>query len=241
MSSAGSKHSQDSNSSSQQDNITEWKVSKSKQQCTIGEKYFDVNSADHAQELKSWCRFHWTNTLSKGMKNYNAPTYHDCCFCFSKRGFAKKAGHPQLQSASMLKIPTLKSVNNPERLYEWIRNRMEIHSRIGRKPLFPSINALHWIQPDQEYTEAEIEEEIEYLTKRLDELSVKQKEAQEEIKQLTEDNKKLLASSKSWCIKYQELLCNLEKDKCSYTDGSPQKMLIQQEHNYNILLLQIII
>ena len=55
-----------------------------------------MNSIDHGQELKNWCRFHWSNTLSKGMKNYNAPTYHDCCLCFSKRDFAKKAGHPEL-------------------------------------------------------------------------------------------------------------------------------------------------
>ena len=201
------------------------------------EKYFDLNSADHAQELKNWCRFHWSNTLTKGMKNYNAPTYHDCCLCFSKRGFAKKAGHPELQSASVLKIPTLRSVENPEDLYEWIRNRMEIHNRIGKKPLFPSINTYHSSQNEQEKTEVEEGVEKEYLVKRFEELAIKQKESQEKINQLIEDNKRLLASSKNWCIKYQELLSTKDKENCSFTDGSPHKVLIQQEHNHDFLLL----
>ena len=170
------------------------------------------------------------------MKNFNAPTYHDCCLCFSKRGFAKKAGHPELQSASLLKIPTLRNVESPEGLYEWIRNRMEIHSRIGRRPVFPSINNYHSGQIEQEETEVE-EEKREYLSKRFEELTSKQREALEKIRQLTEDNNKLLASSKSWCIKYQELLTSQDKDNCSYTDGSPQKVLKQDEHNDDFLLL----
>ena len=170
------------------------------------------------------------------MKNYNAPTYHDCCLCFSKRGFAKKAGHPELQSASILKIPTLKNVENPEGLYDWIRNRMEIHNRLGRKPLFPSINIYHCSQNEQEDPDAE-KEEKEYLSKRFEDLILNQKESQEKIQQLTEDNKRLLASSKNWCIKYQELLSSKVKENESFTDGTPQKVLIQHDHNDNFLLL----
>ena len=199
-------------------------------------KQFSLASREDAQELKNWCRFHWADTLSKAMRNCNSPIYHDCCLSFSKKGFAKKSGHPELQSASVLKIPSLRSASSPEDMYEWVRERMLIHHRLGKTPVFPTINTVH-ISSQEDETDTEEEEQREYLGKRCQELAHQQREALEKITQLAEDNKKLQASSKSWCLKYQELLLTQDKDEYSFTEGTPRKPRKQGEENNESFLL----
>ena len=77
-------------------------------------RVYDLTSEEDAKELKNWCRIHWQYTLCKGIKGCNIPIYHDCCISFSKRGCIKRLSHPPLQSASVLKIPSLRKADSPE-------------------------------------------------------------------------------------------------------------------------------
>ena len=195
---------------------------------------FDLNSEDDAKELKNWCRLHWMYTLSKGIRSYNAPTYHDCCMSFSRKGFVKKISHPPLQSASVLKIPSLRKTSSPEDLYDWLRERLEIHQRLGKKLYFPSINMSHFTS-DEEIEEDTEPEEL--LCKRYSELAEEKKKVEEQIEKLKEDNKKLLCSSKNWYIKYQELLYTAEEDSASYTEMTPKKNVKEEHSNDNNFLI----
>src|SRR5690348_13652326 len=88
-------------------------------------KTFDFNNNAHYQELKTWCRIHWSNTIKKSMDNFNPAIFHDCCFSFSRRAFAKSAGHPVLESVSVMKMPTLKSLSSADEFYKWVVDRMK--------------------------------------------------------------------------------------------------------------------
>ena len=194
-------------------------------------KSFNFADDDDIKELKNWCRLHWLYTLSKGISSFNAPTYHDCCLSFSRKGFVKKISHPAIQSASVLKIPSLRNVTSPEEFYEWLRDRLVLHQKLGKKLYFPSINMAHFNTED----EGEDQEDTgEMLNKRVEELSQEQKKTQVEIKRLKDHNHQLLSSSKSWCIKYQELLHQIEDEKASYMEMTPKKILkeVQSKDNF---------
>jgi hypothetical protein len=199
-------------------------------------RYFDPANKDHVQELKNWCNFHWNETLCKGIAACNAPTYHDCCICFCKKRYGGKNTHPPLQSASVLKIPELKRITSPDELYDWLRSKMIEHQRLGRRPIFPSINTPH-IEHDTEEQEAEGFESAELLNKRCCDLLELQKNFEEKIRQLTEDNHRLLAASKSWCLKYQDLLCSRDDERMSFAEMTPQKALKIDDDNSSFLML----
>ena len=172
---------------------------------TCAPRFFDLASREHDQELKTWCSFHWQDTFSRAVKSRNAPTYHDCCVCFSRRGFVKNVSHPKLQSASLLQIPTLKNMESPEELYRWLKERLQLHYRLGKQPYFPSINVAHFAEEDSICgLQQDCEEEL--LAKRQVELAADKKKLEEELSQLREENRKLLSSSKMWCDKYLQLL-----------------------------------
>ena len=187
-------------------------------------RVFDLASKEDAQELKTWCRIHWQHTLCKGIKGCNIPLYHDCCISFSKRGCIKRLSHPPLQSASVLKIPSLRNADSPEALYEWLRERLTMHYKLGKKLYFPSINIAHFNSEEDE-TDEDSKDQKEYLCKRVEQLSEEKVKTQEEIKQLREDNNRLQNSSKTWFTKYQELLFRMEDDVPSYTEITPKKMV----------------
>ena len=65
------------------------------------ERTLDLTKKTDIQELKMWCRVHWHKTVKKGLQSFKKVTYHDCCFTFCRRGSSKKAGHPELESASV--------------------------------------------------------------------------------------------------------------------------------------------
>ena len=212
------------------------KVAKSLNDGAKKRRYFNPANEDDVQDLKNWCKFHWKETFSKGIASCNAPTYHDCCLCFCKKHYGGKTSHPPLQSASVLKIPSLKKVTSPEELYTWLRSRLLEHQRLGRRPLFPSINALH-IEHDTEEEGTEGFDSSELLKKRCFDLLELQKSSEEKIKRLTEDNQRLLASSKSWCLKYQDLFNSRDDDRMSFAEMTPQKALKTDDDNSSFLLL----
>ena len=186
---------------------------------------FDLVNEEDAQELKNWCRVHWQYTLTKGIQNSNTPFYHDCCVSFSRRGCVKRLSHPPLQSASVLKIPSLRNVESPEALYEWLRERLIMHYSLGKKVFFPSINIAHF---DSEENKTD-EDQKELLCKRVEQLSEEKLKTEQEVRQLREDNNKLLHSSKSWYTKYQELIFRIEGDTPSYTEITPKKTFSNRE------------
>ena len=191
-------------------------------------RWFDPASEDHTQELKNWCNFHWEQTVMRGIEANNASTYHTCCLSFSKKGCNKKNTHPPYQSASVLKIPGLMSTKSPADLYKWLRERIAEHQMLGKRPVFPSINTSH-IELDSEEESGE-SQSAELLKKRCEELDQK-------IRQLADDNQRLLASSKCWCLKYQELLASIEDEKYSFAELTPQKAVKTDDSNSNLLFL----
>jgi hypothetical protein len=189
---------------------------------------FDLASEEDARELKSWCRIHWQHTLCKGIKSCNTPIYHDCCISFTKRGCIKRLSHPALQSASVLKIPSLRNTESPEELYEWLRGRLLVQYKMGKKLYFPSINTAHFTSEEDEGDEDSKEQE-ELLGKRLYQLTELKFKAEEEVKNLKEENSKLLNSSKCWFAKYQELLSRQDEDVPSYSQITPKKLFTSKE------------
>lgn len=199
-------------------------------------RYFNPASEDDEQDLMNWCHFHFSETLKKGMEGFNAATYHDCCMCFSKKGYVKRNSHPPLQSASILKIPSLRNAKSPEELYSWLREKIFESQRLGKRPLFPSINTPH-MELDEEEAEIECLQSADLLKKKCRDHFQLQKEFEKKVKQLTEDNQRLLAASKSWCLKYQDLLCSREDDRMSFTEMTPQKALKIDDSNSSFLML----
>lgn len=181
-------------------------------------RYLDLSSKEQAEELRQWCKFHWENTIKKSLDSFNPCTYHDCCFCFCRRAFSKKAGHPVLESASILKIPGLKTLTSADELFNWLWKRAELHARLGRNPIFPTINKHHHCLPDSEETDDEDKDE-ELLAKRCDELVREKETVLEELEKLQADNSKLQASSKCWFSKYQDAIRNFsDRTQTTSTD-----------------------
>lgn len=169
------------------------------------EKGLDLTRKSDLQELKMWCRIHWHKTVKKGLESCNKVTYHDCCFTFCRRGFLKKAGHPELESASVLRIPSLKYITTADQFYQWIVQKARERFQQGQRMLFPSINRLHV----EEDSDLEVDEHG-MLAKRCEELSMDYQRSLTSISRLTEDNSRLLLACKNWCQKYHELLAEHE-------------------------------
>lgn len=170
---------------------------------------FDLDSTEDTVELKIWSKNNWDRVVKKSIENLNPLVYHDCCFCFSRRGFSKNAGHPALESCSILKIPSLKDCKSADDLYKWLRQKIVEHSKQGRKTIFPAINRPHILALDQE--EDTESEKVEVLAKRCKELSEEKEKVLETISKLTEDNQRLQRSSKTWYLKYQQALSREEE------------------------------
>lgn len=184
-------------------------------------KPFDLDSEADDKELRAWCQIHWQHTICKGINSCNAPTYHDCCISFSKRSCIKKNSHPPLQSASVLKIPSLRSSGSHQELYRWLKERLRFHQRMGKKTFFPTINTAHYDDDDDEYEDPE--EKIQMLSKRCEQMVVELEKTKQEMELVRESNKRLVQSSKSWYNKYQELLSQTHDDAPSYAETTPQK------------------
>lgn len=184
-------------------------------------KPFDIHSEEDDRELKNWCRLNWQQVICKGIQGKNAPTYHDCCVCFTKRGCLKKSSHPAIQSVSVLKIPTLKHSTDHEGLYRWLKARLRTNHRLEMKTYFPTINSAHF-SFEEDYEE-DPEEQVELLGKRLNKTMDELTQAKQDIDKLRLDNKVLVSSSQNWCKKYQELLHRDEEETPSYAETTPFK------------------
>ena len=128
---------------------------------------FDPTKEKDKLALREWCHCQWTMTFHKSLAKGNSIHYHECCICFSKRIFVKLAGHPQLQSASVLRIPTFKEINSADSLYRWLLARLEACFFNGRLCYFPTINRFH-IEDDELEAISEFDNsDLVYLRKRF--------------------------------------------------------------------------
>ena len=168
---------------------------------SLEHEYFDPSNPEHCARVKEWCTTHWESTIKRSMLSFNPLIYHDCCFCFSKRGFSKKANHRPLESSSILRIPTLKTVTSPEGLYKWLLSKAKSHRQAGRQTLFPAINRLHEDHDDEDDLG---QHHVVYLAKRTEDLAKELHSSHKTIETLTAENKKLLVSSKTWYARYQD-------------------------------------
>ena len=186
------------------------KVLSPHQSLNIDIKVFDLDNPSHDHKLKQWCRVHWPATIKKSLDNYNPVVYHDCCFSFSRRGYSRKWDHPELESTSITKIPTLKGLTSEEEFHSWIRNKMQERQKAGKTLVFPSVNSPHLEAPNQR-EDSFSSPKINFIRKRCLELSHEKMEVLSEIDKLKEDNARLHASSKSWFEKYQEAIRSREE------------------------------
>ena len=170
-------------------------------------EHFDYTDPEHCRRVKEWCSTHWEPTIKKSMLSFNPLIYHDCCFCFSKRGFAKKANHKPLESSSILRIPTIKAITSHDGLYRWIISKAKSRSHNGQKTLFPAINRYHQDTEDEDDLDRH---QVVYLAKRTEDLAKELHTAHKLIESLTSDNKKLVDSSKTWYTRYQEAVATDE-------------------------------
>jgi hypothetical protein len=164
-------------------------------------QWFDYTDPQHCQQVKDWCKMHWEATIKKSMVTFNPMVYHECCFCFSKRGFSKNSNHRPLESSSILRIPTIKNITGHEGLFKWIISKAKSRSQNGLKTLFPAINRYHIDQEEEDDTESH---QVVYLAKRTEDLAKELHNTKKLVESLSSENKRLLDSSKNWYARYQE-------------------------------------
>ena len=178
--------------------------------------------------LREWCKIQWTRTFQKNLANCNAIYYHECCFSFSRRGFKKQAGHPELQTSSVLKIPTFKEIETSEGLFKWLFNRLETAQSRGQKCYFPSINRFHSEDDDSDHNEEDNLEQVNFLRKRIDLLQQENHRVKKSLEAANIENKSLLASSKNWYNRYEIL--NEKQGEQMYTlFETPRKIIKEYE------------
>ena len=97
---------------------------------------------------------------------------------------------------------------------------MKAHARQGRKVCFPEVN----LPRDQSFEHQDTfsdEQKKELPSER----SIKtQKNSEEIIQELTENNRRLLASSNNWYKKYQDLLWQRESSDKTQLYATPQTL-----------------
>jgi len=191
-----------------------------------------MDNPSHDLKLKHWCRVHWPATIKKSLDNNNPVTYHDCCFCFSRRGFTRRCEHPELESNPITKIPTLKGVTSEEGFHSWLRYKMHEREKGGKTLVFPSVNSPHLEVPGHREDCLSSPKTTEFLRKRCLELSQEKMEVLSLVDKLKEDNARLHASSKSWFERYQDAIRSREES----LDTTPVKRKINMNSDELLFL-----
>ena len=165
---------------------------------------FEPERKIHQKKLFEWCKEVWIPDFKKAIMAGNPPYYHDCCCAFSRRAFAKKTGHPSIQTCAVTKIPSFKDVETVEEFYKWLYKLLSGNRKRGERCLFPRFNIEHF--EDDGLSELEASATIKELRTLLEESNLSIAEHELNIKNLKTENEKLLHSSKTWYLRYQELL-----------------------------------
>lgn len=191
---------------------------------------FEPEKKLHQKRLHEWCKEVWGSDFKRAILSGNPPLYHDCCCAFSRRFFAKKCGHPSIQTCPVTKIPSFKDVETADQFYKWLYKLLCGNKKRGERCLFPRFNVEHF--EDDGLNEFEAAETIKELRLLLDEATISIAGQDEAIKNLKADNEKLLHASKAWYQRYQELLEQPVKQE-DVVYNTPQK-----KNNYSFDVLQ---
>ena len=165
---------------------------------------FNPRDFKHKELLNQWCQEMWPSTFRKSMQSGNAMHYHGCCTSFSRRAFCKLAGHPELQTCRLSKMPSFRDVCSATDLYHWLLGMLIDDSKRGLTVYFPAINRLHFDTADNENNEPD--DEMDSLAKRVEHLTENEKKLTQQVQQLKTENEKLLLATKTWYVKYQDLI-----------------------------------
>ena len=164
----------------------------------------EISKESHLEKLRCWCSAHWNATFRRSLMYGNRLTFHWCCICFTRRAFCKVAGHPPLESVSVLHIPSLRVATGPEDLYNWLLDIAKQRAKLGETMFFPSIN-MHHIEKNEIEHCTDDEDEENLLQKRVADMQAENQTLREELLRLQKVNQTLLSSTKNWHRRYQEL------------------------------------
>ena len=84
--------------------------------------------------LKNWASFHWDSTIKPCVSAAKSVYFHDCCFCFSRRGFMHRSNHPTESTFSYFKMYDLKACNHSEDFASWIIEKLSQEQKEDRSP-----------------------------------------------------------------------------------------------------------
>ena len=165
---------------------------------------FNPKDCKQKERLQLWCHEVWLPTFVRSLQSGNAMFFHSCCYGFSRRAFCRLAGHPELQTCRLSKMPSFRDVSSAMDLYHWLLGLLTEDTKRGLTVYFPAINRVHYEAGDHD--EFERADDLESLRKRVEQLTVQEKKLAEHVKVLKTENEKLLLSSKTWYLKYQDML-----------------------------------
>jgi hypothetical protein len=175
------------------------------------ETFIDPENTKHISRLLEWCKVHWTATFKRSLEACNCLYYHGCCNSFSRRRFTKVAGHPSIQSCSILKIPSFKEVDSADDLYRWLLKMITANTSKGQRMPFPSINKYHVEEVSDDEENRHREDHSPALNKRFQSVQAELDKYKSQLQDLQRDNSRLLCSSKNWRQKYYDLLDQQER------------------------------
>lgn len=193
---------------------------------TPSEETINLLSEIDRERLSVWCEFHFEHTIQRGIRSYNAPSWHECCLALSKRGFTRKCSHSLYHSCSILRVPGFKNIRNHVDFREWIVEKIEAHTaKFGQAP-FPAVNIAHreshsdWSMPwwPLQYDDS-------HFKTRFHDLVERQRSAETKIKELLKENLRLHSSVKWWYRKYEALLPEAEENHELLPYETPKKPL----------------
>lgn len=173
-------------------------------------EYIDVDNPLDIERLKAWCHVHWQVTFRSAQLHSNAMEFHICCIAFSRRHFAKTAGHPDHMTLRLNRISSFKAVETEESLFYWLVSIARERARRGERTPFPTINIKHQECQDNELACKPKEDCGTFLKKRCLELDSEVLELRVEVEKAKAENVKLLTSCKEWHKRYSELLAEQE-------------------------------
>lgn len=191
---------------------------------------FDPDNKRHRQKLLLWCEECWSKDFKTAIQAGNSPIYHDCCTCFTRRAFCRTAGHPDLQSSAVSKIPAFKEMEKPEDLYRWLLKTLQANKRRGDRCLFPRFNVQH--QDDDGVDNLDSDSTITELRNTITDLRKRAHVLEDKVKKLTLENNQLLHASKTWYQRYQEVTENSDKKQPTLFDTPMKK---NNSNNFSLL------
>ena len=154
------------------------------------EDYFNIDAQNHHERLKEWCEANWPTFFVRERDKRQRITFHECCFCFTRKTFTSGSGHPQ--TANVVFYPGLESqdLKTPTDLYDWLIRRIRFHQKAKLPLIFPRINITH----HRRYVRLEWspeDDETELLNKRVNELKT-------QVTGLTKQSSTLKLSCRHW-------------------------------------------